>query len=213
MKMDITFNLKERNDYCGNANIVFDDKYALENVQLKRTPDRTGFYVVTPEIQSKNGVKELFHPVSSNVRTNYFDNAVITAYQNAKDGNKNTKIENDLPPMEISLVRTSEYEKDSIIGLANVGFSESYMLEGVQIKTSREDGHEYLSMPKYRQPELQNGRPVYDENGKPKMRYRDVFKPITRESYDELCNAVVGTFYNQHRSQSISEERYDSPRR
>lgn len=212
MKMDITFNLKERNGYCGNANIVFDEKYALENVQLKSTPDRTGFYVVTPEIQSKNGVKELFHPVSSNVRTNYFDTAIIKAYHNAKEGNKTTTIENDLPPMAVSLVRTSKYENGSIVGLANVGFSQSYMIEGVQIKVSQ-DGHEYLSMPTYRQPELQNGRPVYDENGKPKMKYRDVFKPITREAYDEIRNAVVSTFYQQHKSQGISESPYESPRR
>ncbi len=205
MKMDITFNVYEANDFCGYANVVFDEKYALEHIQLRKNADG-GLYVVTPGYTNKNNErKEFFHPVSAESRKE-FDTAVIKAYNQTKStGNRKTTVVNDLPPMEISKVNAAEYERGMTIGLASVGFAKSYMLDGIQIKTGQNG--EYLNLPKYTQPVLNQGSPVYDENGRPKKDYRDVFKPITKEAYEELKNTVLDKFYEKSRAAELSKER------
>ena len=107
--------------------------------------------------------------------------------------------------MEISKVNAAEYERGMTIGLASVGFAKSYMLDGIQIKTGQNG--EYLNLPKYTQPVLNQGSPVYDENGRPKKDYRDVFKPITKEAYEELKNTVLDKFYEKSRAAELSKER------
>lgn len=205
MKMDITFNAHETSDFCGYANVVFDEKYALEHIQLRKDFEG-GLYVVTPNYVNRNNErKEFFHPVSAESRKE-FDTAIIKAYNHTKEtGERKTTVVNDLPAMEVSKVNTSEYERGMTVGLASVGFANAYLLESVQIKTGQNG--EYLNLPKYSQPVLNNGSPVYDEKGQPKKDYRDVFKPITKEAYNELKNAVLDNFYEKTKIAEVSEER------
>ncbi len=202
MKMKVSISTYERRDMLGYANVVFDDKYALEHVMIKTKGDG-GYYVVLPEITKKSGeIKEIFHPATADARL-FLDRSIIQAYHNAKNGQRETEFVNDMPPMNVTNVRTAQYEKDYIVGLANVKFSDGFVLEGAQIKTGQYG--EYVDLPKYRRPVTENGRPVYTEEGKPKMDYREVFKPITKESAAELKKAVVDKFYEQHINKNVGE--------
>ena len=210
MKLEITVNPNKNpnkwNGLEGFANVVFDGQYALENVQIK-SKDRDCLYIVLPEIVKKTGDrKEIFHPTTAQARME-LDKSIIQAYQNAKNGQKKTEFTNDLPHMKISGVNSAQFERDYIIGLANVKFSDCFVLEGAQIKTGAYG--EYVDMPKFRRNVMENGKCVYDEKGIPKTEYRAVFKPITKESAAELKESVVNAFNKKYMNRSQHEEIID----
>lgn len=208
MKLEITVNTNKisKSDLKGFANVVFDGQYALENVQIK-SKDSDCLYVVLPEIIKKTGErKEIFHPTTAQARMD-LDKSIIQAYQNAKNGQKKTEFNNNLPSMKISGVNSAQFERDNIVGLANVKFSDCFVLEGAQIKTGQYG--EYVDMPKLKRNLRENGQYVYDENGQVKKEYRAVFKPITKESAAELKNKVVNSFHQKYMKKSQQEELID----
>lgn len=199
MKMEVTVNQYNKGNLAGYANIVFDDRFAIEHVQIKKHKDN-GLYVEMPTVQKRDGeLKELFHPISAKARLD-LDKSIIEAYENARKGQKSTEFKDDSPPIRVSAVSSAQYENKNMIGFANVRLSNNCVVEGIQIKVGKNG--EYLDMPKYRHLITQNGSPVF-ENGMPKVEYNSVFKPITKDSAAELKKAVVNDFnrrYNQQKN-------------
>lgn len=206
MKMDITITICEKKDFRGYANVVFDGNYALEHVQFKGpTSDPKDMVVIFPEITKRDGSrKEIFHPTTSEAAA-ILASSLKKAYANAQKGQRESSFTNDLPEMQITGVRTAQYEKDYMIGLANIRFSDNFVLEGAQIKTGPYG--EYVAMPTYRRAKLFEGRPVLDsETGKCTFEYRDVFKPINKETAHVLKDTVLNKFFEQHPEVCAGEE-------
>ena len=194
MRMDITVTPYEKRDLAGYAYVVFDNKYAVEHIQIKRSKDNN-LYIDYPSVNKRSGeIKEIFHPDNLQTRAD-MGKAIITAYNNALNGQRKTEINDNEPPMKVTSVSTAQYEKQNMIGLANVKFSNGCVLESVQIKTGKNG--EYLDMPKYKKYVTENGSLVF-ENGLPKTEYRSMLKPITKEAAAEMKQAVINNFNEKY---------------
>lgn len=200
--MEISVTPYNKRDIAGFANIVFDGRYAVENVQIKRNKDNN-LYVAFPSVHKKNGeIKEIFYPMNLEIRTK-MSGQIIEAYNNALQGQRKTEIIDSQPQVSVKSVRTAKFEKDNLIGLSNVVLSNGCIVEGIQIKSGKNG--DYISMPQYKQVVKENGNPVF-ENGLPKVNYRAMFKPITKESAAELKQTVINNFQKKYVRNTVGEE-------
>ncbi len=220
MDIRITIHPYEKDNLVAFGNVVFDNKYALENVRIKKSQEGN-LYVDLPKYKTKkkdeNGFdmldennnqiyeyRDVFHPITAQSRSELFD-SIINEYWCAKNGqrevyksgyytlNSNT---------EISDATFNEYTDDKLIGFANVVFDNAFVLESAKLRIS--DKGEYLDLPKYKTASRDDhGNVKYDAQGNITPEYKDVFHPITKESYNNLLEAISNA-HAQSKSSSIS---------
>lgn len=197
----------------GFASVTFDDKYALEHIVIKQNSNG-GLYVELPKIakkQKENGADvfdyngnikyeyvEPFHPITADAREQLYT-AIIDKLQDNQKGYKTYRIS---AGSNISRVYANEINggyNGKTAGIATVSFGDSFILENVAIMNGQNG--EYLRLPKYRQKAKgENGQPLYDENGKEKYEYRDIFHPITAEAQEELKQNVISALNNKRKA-------------
>lgn len=178
MKLAITINNDvAKSDLAAYVQIVFDTKYMLENVKIKKKNDDS-LYVIFPSKVQKNGtIREIFHPTTMNARI-HLDDAILQAYYNKKKNHEKTTIFQNEERLSISSVNCGQYEKSNVIGIANIELSNCYAVKDVQIKINQDD-EEYIDMPKY-----------YTKSG-----YKEIFKPLTDEAL-EFNQCILNAFHS-----------------
>lgn len=213
----------EKTNLLGYANVVFDDKYALENIKIKTGTH--GRYVELPKysVPKKNEDgslvlniygkpeyerKDIFHPFSTEANKK-FSEMILTEYKNvvdnggtksyyAKERGNIYKLEGDF---SISRVTAGIHEQknvdDRVCGIATVGFGNTFMLEKVKIKVNT-DNELYIDLPKYRTPAKDdNNQFILNAAGEQTYKYEDAFHPITSDERNTLKNAVLSTYHEK----------------
>lgn len=204
MKLDIrtTHYDQENTNLKGFATVKIDDKYVLENIQIRKK-DSGELFVALPtisrpvkengEIVMENGKpkKEYFspfHPITADARSDFFG-AILERFEKPEKEFIGYEIPGNF---NISKIKANPYEKNNIVGLAKVGFGDAYILENIVIKSG--SNGEYLDLPSYRvKAKDNNGNVVKDENGNDKFECKDMFHPITADAQAELRNSVVSS--------------------
>lgn len=211
MKLKITVNPYDNEKFKGYANIVLDDKYALENVKIF-SGSNGNLYTQLPSystvIKDNNGIpkkdvngqmmieqKSIFHPITANAQKQ-LNSAILTEYQNVMEQGKENRKNGGMYVLDCSMNITRtvatpfERENDNIRGFATVWFGNDFVLEKVKIKEG-ENGL-YISLPSYtKQVKGSNGQVVKDSNGKPVLEYKDAFHPITANAHSELKTSIL----------------------
>ena len=226
MNIRITMNPYEKDNLVAIGRVVFDNSYALENVCVKKSQEGN-LYVELPKYKTKKKdensfdildennnqeyeYKDVFHPITSDSRKELFD-AVINEYWCAKNGDREVyksgfyTVNSNI---EISNATFNEYKNESLLGFANVVFGDAFVLETAKLRESEKG--EYLDLPKYKTAARDdNGNKIYDSNGKIQMEYRDVFHPVSKESYNKLLGAISDAHKNKSSSLASSLEPVD----
>lgn len=208
MKLKVSVVPYENGNLRGYANVVLDNKYALEGVKIIN--GKNGNFVELPKYQilkkDENGnamanekgellfeKKDVFHPITAEINSQ-FRMAILNTYTQSKlNGFPKTATEYDIDcDFNISNVRSTPFinDKDKTVGLANVVFGNAFVLERAKVR-SGENG-EYIDLPKTkRQAKDENGNVEVNEKGEPKYIYPDIFHPITSEAHQELKNTII----------------------
>lgn len=191
MDMNIRINHYQVKDMLAYASVTFDDIFRLDNVRIMRAQN-SGIKIVLPEYVKNGERHEIFHPMNSYAREQ-FDSAVLTAFSNALDGQNVTKItDKNLNDFTVTRVNSNMYEKNNVIGLANVSFANAFVIEGVRIKEGQNGA--YIEMPQSKHTVTENGRIVYNIDGTAQVSYKPIFIPMTSDAYNHLYNAVMQNF-------------------
>lgn len=205
----------------GFASVTFDDKYALERIVIKEN-STGGLYVELPKIAKKvkeKGVEvydhngnvkydyvEPFHPITAEARKQLYT-AILDKLNENEKGYRTYRIaaESNISKVYANEVNGGYNGKST--GIATVSFGNSFILENVSIMNGQNG--EYLQLPKYRQKAKgENGQPLYDDNGKEKYEYRDIFHPITAEAQEELKQTVIAALNDKRSANAKRNKSY-----
>lgn len=226
MNIKITVNPyeNEKTKMLGYATVNFEDKYVLENIKIKN--GQYGRYVELPKYSTPkkddNGkiieniygkpefeYKDIFHPLNADMNKEFTD-AILTEYKNVIENGKNTVYKGDKRSTGYTLsgdfdisrttagVHSKKNDNDNLLGMASMGFGNSFILEKIKIKESvseQNKGNTIIELPKYRTTKTdEHGKPILDDKGQNTFEYRDAFHAISTEGYSEMFNAVVNAY-------------------
>ncbi len=213
MKMTITINkydgADKNNNLRGFANVQMDE-FALENVKIKESK-KGELYAELPRYKRNKGngeveYKDVFHPIKHETRQ-ALNEAVLSSYEKTTENGQKFAYNYGKEPMAVKQVKVSLYEKDNLKGFANVVFNNGFALENVRIKHSDKSGELYPDLAKYSfKDKDDNGEVKLDENGKEVKVYKDIFHPITKESYNSFYRAVMAAYQTTYQNRNKLEE-------
>lgn len=215
MKMTITINkyngADKDNNLRGFANVVMDD-FALENVKIKESKSGE-LYAELPRYKRNKGngeaeYKDVFHPIKQETRQ-ALNEAVLSSYEKTEENGQKFAYNYGKEPMAVKQVKVSLYEKEKehLKGFANVVFNNGFALENVRIKLSDKSGELYPDLAKYSFKDRDdNGEVKLDENGNEAKVYKDIFHPITKESYNNFRRAVIAAYQTTYENRDKLEE-------
>lgn len=192
--MDVTVRINEysKKGLLAYASVKFDDAFRLDNIRLMMAQEG-GVKIVLPEYVKDGVAHEIFHPVNSDAREK-FDIALLTAYSNllTQQESETTFKNYSNKDFAVSAVKSTMYEKNNIVGLANVYFAGDYVLDGVRICEGQRGT--FLNMPQAKHIVKENGRTVYNMDGTPKVTYSDIFYPLTTDAYGHMYSEVMQNY-------------------
>lgn len=213
MKMTITiykYNSTDKdNNLRGFANVQMDD-FAVENVKIKESKSGA-LYTELPRYKRNKGngeveYKDVFHPIKQETRQ-AFNEAVLSSYEKTEENGQKFAYNYGKEPMAVKQVKVSLFEKDNLKGFANVVFNNGFALENVRIKLSDKSGELYPDLAKYSfKDKDDNGEVKLDENGNEVKVYKDIFHPITKESYNSFRRAVIAAYQTTYENRDKLEE-------
>ena len=144
----------------GYATVKFDDSYVLESVKIMerqdsneifialpslmvRTKDQNGNYVINDKGEYVKEFKEVFHPITAESRK-VLNSAIMDSF--SKNDGKYTTVEFGNDRFQPTLARIFESSVKDIEGVGSVIFSDSFVLENVQVRNGKSG--EYFDSPK-----------------------------------------------------------------
>ena len=225
MKLKITVTPLKFDNFCGYANVTFDDTYALENIRIYEGKNNNQ-YIKLPSysaiVKDENGVpkkddkgnnvleyKNVFHPITVEAQKE-LSTAIIEEYKATVKADKNSRKHggeyNIKGSMQITRAVATPFEREdeNIKGFATVWYGD-FALEKIKIKES-ENGL-YLSLPSYsRQVKDKDGNKLVDDKGNNVLEYKDVFHPITAEAHSKLKDAVLTDYNNKTNIIDLTDE-------
>ncbi|MBR1383508.1 MAG: septation protein SpoVG family protein [Ruminococcus sp.] len=208
----------------GVAGIVFDDKYALENIQIRESKEGNT-YVTLPSYSKtvrENGMtvmengkpkKEyipILEPIDHNAKSD-LNGAILDCFYKSRSGGGNWETQSYQldGKFKISQINASPYvnEQNRITGLAEVTFG-SYKLNNIIVKNSK-DNNEYLDLPSYRiAARGPDGTKKLNAQGTQEYEYRDTFHPITADAQKELSDAVLNSLEGKRQLNARGQEEH-----
>ncbi len=201
MKLTVTINKTKNNDsnLRAFANVVFDGRFALENIKIKESSTNK-LYVELPRYKRKSGdeteYKDVFHPITTEMHK-AFNGVILSSYEQADENKKIFAFEYGKEPLAVDYCTTKLYsvKDDALKGFSNVVFEQGFALENVKVKHSNQSGNLFVELAKYRATAKdEGGNTQVDEKGNTLYVYRDCFHPITKEAYDDLSSAVIEAY-------------------
>ena len=131
----------------GYATVKFDDSYVLESVKIMerqdsneifialpslmvRTKDQNGNYVINDKGEYLKEFNEVFHPITAESRK-VLNSAIMDSF--SKNDGKYTTVEFGNDRFQPTLARIFESSVKDIEGVGSVIFSDSFVLENVQV--------------------------------------------------------------------------------
>ena len=209
INLKVTVNeYKGENGLVGFANVVFDDKYALEGVRIREgqygpivdlptypvsKKDEKGNVIKNDKGEPVYEYREVLHPTSPEVNA-AFSKIIKAEYQRVKtEGKETTKtgsyeLNGDF---NISRVNANPFERDHLVGLGSIYFGNAFCLDKIRIKLSDEKIL-YIESPMYKTLKKdENGVPELNDNGENVFEYKAHFHAITKESYHTMLDCVV----------------------
>lgn len=180
---------QEGNYLKGLVNITFGDSFKIAGIKIGEGKE-SSFFIGMPSYKAKekeNGkdvYKEICYPITKEFRDELYGN-IFETFDSLHDGRGNNLVFNADSKEKLNpVVRVTPIDSGNLRGLASINFNDSFLVNNIQIKESRE-GKLFVAYPSYKtNKRREDGSDIYN----------NICYPVTRECREKLNMAILESY-------------------